>query len=160
MPSDDEHDARRSMWSEADAPRVELAVSADAAAEQTPLGGEAVSTGSMFRQITSVFTENKLAVIGLVVIVFMVLFCWLGPVFYHTNQTNAQEALVNSTSNTAPSSQHLLGTDNAGYDLLGRLMFGGKNRLIVGLIAALLGTTWGALYGAISGFFGGWVDAL
>jgi peptide/nickel transport system permease protein len=125
-----------------------------------PSGGEAVSTGSMFRQIASVFTENRLAVIGLVVIVFMVLFCWLGPVFYHTNQTNAQEALVNSTSNTAPSGQHLLGTDNAGYDLLGRLMFGGKNSLIVGLIAAILGTTWGALYGAISGFFGGWVDAL
>ena len=47
----------------------------------------------MFRQIVSVFIENKLAVVGLVIIVVMVLFCWLGPVFYHTNQTNAQEAL-------------------------------------------------------------------
>jgi peptide/nickel transport system permease protein len=131
-----------------------------AATIASPSGGEAVSTGGLFRQILSVFTENKLAVIGLVVIVFMVLFSWLGPVFYHTNQTNAQEALINSNSNAAPTAQHLLGTDNAGYDILGRLMFGGKNSLLVGLIAAILGTAWGALYGAVSGFFGGWVDAL
>jgi peptide/nickel transport system permease protein len=133
-----------------------------AAAEgAVPSGGEAVSTGSMLRQIVSVFAENKLAVIGLAVFVFMVLFCWLGPVFYHTNQTNAQEALLSSTaSNASPSGQNLLGTDNAGFDILGRLMFGGKNSLVVGLLAAILGTAWGALYGAVSGFFGGWVDAL
>src|SRR6202030_2472527 len=63
-----------------------------AASLTTPSGGEAVSTGGLLRQIVSVFSENKLAVIGLIVIVFMVLFSWLGPVFYHTNQTNAQEA--------------------------------------------------------------------
>ena len=39
-------------------------------------------------------------------------------------------------------------------------MYGGKNSLFVGLLAAILGSTWGALYGAVSGFFGGWVDAL
>ena len=125
-----------------------------------PEGGEGTTGGGALRQVARVFIENKLAVVGLVVIVFMVLFCWLGPVFYSTNQTDAQQALVSSTANTAPSGQHILGTDNAGFDMLGRLMFGGKNSLIVGLAAAALGTVFGALYGAISGFFGGWVDAL
>jgi peptide/nickel transport system permease protein len=125
-----------------------------------PEGGEAVSAGGVLRQIARVFVENRLAVAGLVLIVLMALFCWLGPVFYHTNQTDAQEALVNSTFNAAPSSQHPLGTDSAGFDILGRLMFGGKNSLLVGFLAAILGTIWGALYGAAAGFFGGWVDAL
>jgi peptide/nickel transport system permease protein len=125
-----------------------------------PEGGEGTTSGGALRQVARVFLENKLAVIGLAVIVFMVLFCWLGPVFYPTNQTNAQQALVQSTMNLAPSAHHLLGTDNAGFDLLGRLMFAGKNSLIVGLAAAALGTIFGAIYGAISGFFGGWVDAL
>jgi peptide/nickel transport system permease protein len=166
MPSERDGDTTGSPWTDLSTPLVTPAVSADVSAERmtplgdTPSGGEAISTGGMARQIVSVFVENKLAVIGLVIIVVFVLFCWLGPVFYHTNQTNAQEALVNSTSNAPPDGQHLLGTDNAGYDLLGRLMFGGKNSLIVGLLAAILGTAWGALYGAVSGFFGGWIDAL
>jgi peptide/nickel transport system permease protein len=175
MPSDRDRDASGSPWSSRALtneggpgfPVPPGPVPADsserlAAAEgAVPSGGEAVSTGSMLRQIVSVFAENKLAVIGLAVFVFMVLFCWLGPVFYHTNQTNAQEALLSSTaSNASPSGQNLLGTDNAGFDILGRLMFGGKNSLVVGLLAAILGTAWGALYGAVSGFFGGWVDAL
>jgi len=125
-----------------------------------PEGGEGISGGGALRQVARVFVENKLAVVGLAVIVFMILFCWLGPVFYGTNQTNAQQALVSSTPNLSPSGQHLLGTDNAGFDILGRLMFGGKNSLLVGLAAAGLGTAFGALYGAVSGFFGGWIDAL
>jgi len=127
---------------------------------QAPEGGEATAKGSALRQVGRVFVENKLAVVGLVIIVAMFLFCWLGPVFYHTNQTNAQESLVTSNFDAPPSAQHVFGTDHAGFDLLGRLMFGGKNSLLVGLLAAVLGSTWGALYGAVSGFFGGWVDAL
>jgi peptide/nickel transport system permease protein len=161
MPSDRDRDPTDSAWTDLSTPLVTPAVADDIAAEKmTPSGGEALSTGGMTRQIVSVFVENKLAVIGLVIIVFFVLFCWLGPVFYHTNQTNAQEALVYSTSNAPPNGQHLLGTDNAGYDIIGRLMFGGKNSLIVGFLAAIIGTAFGALYGAVSGFFGGWGDAL
>ena len=125
-----------------------------------PEGGEAASTGSVLRQIVRVFVENKLAVVGLAVIVLMILFCWLGPVLYKTNQTNAQEALLKSSFNAPPGGSHPLGTDDAGFDILGRIMFGGKNSLIVGLAAAALGTVWGAIYGAVAGFLGGWVDAL
>lgn len=124
-----------------------------------PTGGQVATTGGLLRQIARVFLEHRLAVIGLVVIVLMVLFCWLGPVFYPTNQVNAALAL-NNNLNAPPNGQHLLGTDAAGFDVLGRLMFGGKNSLMIGFLAAVLGTAFGALYGAISGFFGGWIDAL
>jgi peptide/nickel transport system permease protein len=130
------------------------------AGEHAPEGGEVVTTGGIFRQITRVFVENKLAVAGLATIVFMVLFCFVGPLIYKTNQTNAQVALLTSTQNASPSAQHLLGTDQYGFDILGRLMFGGKNSLIVGFAAAAVSVIWGVLFGAISGFFGGWVDAL
>ena len=128
--------------------------------EHLPEGGEVVSTGGILRQLVRVFLENKLAVVGLAVIVFMILFCFLGPFLYHTNQTNAQEALLNSTQNANPSGSNLLGTDQSGFDELGRLMFGGRNSLIVGFAAAAVSVLWGVLYGAIAGFFGGWVDAL
>ena len=39
--------------------------------------------------ILRVFIENKFAVVGVVILVFMILFCFLGPIFYHTNQTTA-----------------------------------------------------------------------
>ena len=125
-----------------------------------PEGGDVSSSGGALRQIVRVFGENKLAVVGLFVIVFMVLFCFAGPLIYKTNQVNGQQALQFSTQDSAPSSGHLLGTDPSGYDLLGRLMFGGKNSLIVGFVAALVATVFGVVYGAISGFLGGWVDAL
>jgi peptide/nickel transport system permease protein len=122
--------------------------------------GEVTSTGGMLRKIARVFVENKLAVVGLAWIVFMILFCFVGPLIYKTNQTDAQTALLTSTTNQAPTGSHLLGTDQSGFDVLGRLMFGGKNSLIVGFAAAAVAVIWGILYGAVSGFFGGWVDAL
>ncbi len=123
-------------------------------------GGEVLSSGGIARQFWLVFSENKLALIGVVVIVFFVLFCFLGPVFYSTNQTNAQTALLYSTQNSAPSAAHLLGTDPSGFDMLGRVMYGGQTSLEVGFAAAAIATALGVVWGAVSGFFGGWIDAL
>src|SRR5579862_79682 len=82
--------------------------------EVVPEAGETVPSGGLFRQFTEVFVENRLAVIGLGFIVFAVVFCFLGPVFYHTNQTSTQDALLFSTQNAPPSRHHLLGTDSSG----------------------------------------------
>lgn len=124
-----------------------------------PAGGEAQEVGGgLTIQLLRVFGENRLAVIGAAVIVLMVLFCFLGPVFYHTNQTNAQEALT-APANAAPSSSYPLGTDNNGFDMLGRIMYGGQISLEVGFAAAGIATILGVLVGAISGFFSGFVDA-
>ena len=85
----------------------------------------------------------------------MVLFTFLGPVFYHTNQVNTSVAL----HLCPPSAQHLLGCNDVGYDQLGRLMTGGQVSLEVGFAAAFVSVLIGAVYGAISGFVGGIVDS-
>ncbi|MBP0460960.1 ABC transporter permease [Streptomyces montanisoli] len=101
------------------------------------------------------FTRNRLAVIGLVVVVLFFLFCFVGPFLYSTDQTHTLLHQVN----LAPSGSHLLGTDAVGHDELGRLMFGGKVSLLVGLAAGVLATVIGTLWGAAAGYAGGWVDA-
>ncbi len=103
-----------------------------------------------------VFAENKLALAGLSFIIFILLFCFVGPHIYVTDQTSTD--LANYLC--PPSSEHLLGCDDLGYDQLGRMMVGGQISLEVGLAAAFVSVLIGTLYGAISGFAGGFVDAL
>jgi peptide/nickel transport system permease protein len=110
---------------------------------------------STFRRGLEVFLENKLAVTGVGIFVFMLLFCFVGPHIYVTNQLQvnfAQEEL-------SPSGSHLLGTDANGFDVLGRLMVAGQISMEVGIAAALLATVVGVLWGAIAGYIGGFVDA-
>ncbi len=121
-----------------------------------PSGGEAIETGSIGRLILRVFIENRLAVVGVTIIVLMFLFCFVGPIFYHTNQTSTN--LYDLT--LPPSSQHPLGTDSNGLDVLGRLMYAGQTSLEVGLAAAAIATVVGVIWGAVAGFFGGFVDAV
>ena len=146
---------------------VTPAVEPDKTGGPAPAGGEAQQQvgGGLTIQILRVFAENRLAVVGIGIIVFMILFCFVGPLFYHTNQTNAQLALTTSPQNAPPGSPlctHTpcpLGTDNTGFDMLGRIMYGGQVSLIVGFAAAGIATILGVLVGAVSGFFVGWVDS-
>ena len=108
------------------------------------------------RLFLAVFTENRLAVVGLGVVVFLALFCFIGPLFYHTNQI--QTALA--VQDQGPSLRHVLGTDDVGYDILGRLMVGGQTTLIVGVVVALLATSFGVVWGSLAGFAGGFVDTV
>jgi peptide/nickel transport system permease protein len=125
-----------------------------------PEGGEAQAFGGgLTAQILRVFAENRLAVLGVAIVVFAILFCWIGPLLYHTNQTDTQKALLNSVQNAAPSGAHPLGTDASGFDLLGRIMYGGQISLEVGFAAAGIATVVGVLVGAVAGFFGSFVDA-
>jgi peptide/nickel transport system permease protein len=110
----------------------------------------------MFVRAWEVFAQNRLALAGLGFIVFILLFCFVGPHIYVTNQTNTDL----STYLCTPSGSHLLGCNDLGYDELGRLMVGGQTSLEVGLAAAFVSVVVGTLYGAISGFAGGIVDAL
>ena len=57
-----------------------------------------------------------------------------------------------------PSSEHLLGLDNNGMDLMTRLMYGGRVSLMVGFVVIFLEMFLGVIVGGISGYFGGWVD--
>jgi peptide/nickel transport system permease protein len=103
-----------------------------------------------------VFRQNRLALAGLVIVLGFVLFCFLGPVFYHTNQIATDVPLANRP----PSLKHLLGTDAVGYDELGRLMVGGRITLLVALAVAVLATSIGMIWGCVAGVSRGAVDSL
>jgi peptide/nickel transport system permease protein len=137
-------------------PAISAVAPDTAGAAPAPGGGPAGKPRSMFRRGWEVFAENKLALISLVVLIFIVLFCFIGPVFYTTNQVDTNLLLTMCR----PSGSHLLGCNDLGYDQLGRLMEGGQTSLEVGIAAALVSVLFGTLYGAISGFIGGPVDAL
>jgi len=60
----------------------------------------------------------------------------------------------------APSSAHLMGTDELGRDLLSRVIFGSRLSISIGLTTALVAFVIGTIYGSIAGFFGGKIDSL
>ena len=62
--------------------------------------------------------------------------------------------------NIAPNSQHLLGTDEQGRDVLFRLFLGGRISIMVGVIAAALTVILGCIVGGVAGYYGGVVDNL
>ncbi len=121
-----------------------------------PDGGEVQTVSSGWRLALREFSSNRLALVSLVLLVLIILFCFLGPVFYHTNQTVTQ-VLVNKE---APNSQFPLGTDENGFDELGRLMLGGQSAFEIGFFSAAVAIIIGTLYGAVSGLVGGLIDGI
>lgn len=111
--------------------------------------------GALSRALTT-FLENRLAVVGVGVVVLFAVFCFAGPLVYRTDQVHVDLA----QAAYGPSVQHPLGTDEVGYDQLGRMMVGGQVSLEVGVAAAVLATLFGTLWGAIAGYAGGFVDAV
>ena len=132
------------------------AVTPEVVQELAADGGEVYKQGSLAQLVLRTFTKNKLAVAGVAIVLFMVLFCFVGPLIYHTDQTYTN--ILNS--NDAPSGAHILGTDNNGYDILGRLMAGGQSSIEIGLAVAAVATCFGVVYGAVAGYFGKIVDAI
>jgi peptide/nickel transport system permease protein len=108
------------------------------------------------RLAAGVFMENRLALAGAVTFVVILLSCFLGPFLYRTDQVHTN---IGQTTQP-PSAAHLLGTDDVGYDELGRLMAGGQTSLEVALGAAVVAIVVGVLWGAVAGYFGGLVDAV
>jgi peptide/nickel transport system permease protein len=135
-----------------------------AAPPGVPEGGEAGSSGSMWRVIGRVFVENKLAVVGVVIIVLVIAFCFGGPLVYHSDQiTIILRPIVGPGqcgTSTVPGPACPLGTDNQGFDVLGRLMVAGQSDIEVGFAAALMATIIGVVWGAVAGYVGGVVDAV
>ena len=77
---------------------------------------------------------------------------------YTLRQTT--EKYVKDNFLSAPSADHLLGTDSQGYDVFVRLMYGGRISLTVSFIAVFLITILGVILGGISGYFGGATDTV
>jgi peptide/nickel transport system permease protein len=100
------------------------------------------------------FIDDKLAVLGLVIIVALTLFCFIGPLLYHTDQIHTRLSM----ETLSPGPGHPLGTDDVGYDELGRLMLGGQTSLEVAFGAAAVAVLVGVAWGATAGYFGGIID--
>jgi peptide/nickel transport system permease protein len=121
-----------------------------------PEGGEVQVLASGWRLALREFRANRVAMFGLGVLLFFVVFCFLGPVFYHTNQS------LSNVLNTdlPPGGGHPLGTDEHGFDELGRIMAGGQTALEIGFFASFIATVLGTLWGAIAGLAGGIIDGI
>ena len=132
------------------------------------------------------FFRSKLSILGLFMVVGLFLFCFIGPLFYtqwgetqldksgkteyatsvHTYTVDGVEYTIHQTTEThlidnflaEPSAEHPLGTDDQGYDVLARLMYGGRVSLLVSFMTVILMTIFGVIMGGLAGFFGGWVD--
>jgi peptide/nickel transport system permease protein len=101
--------------------------------------------------------RNRTVALASLLFLSIVLFCFVGPLVYHTDQVHVNFGQVD----LAPGAQgHPLGTDDSGYDVLGRLMAGGQTSLIVCVMAALLAAGVGSVVGAFAGFVSGVVDSL
>ena len=109
-----------------------------------------------WRLTLGTFARSRQAQAGLAVVVLLVLFCFIGPLFYRTNQLTVHLNLKDA----APRARHLLGTDDTGFDVLGRLMVAGQSSLELGFAVAIATTILGTAYGSIAGIAGGIVDAI
>lgn len=94
--------------------------------------------------------------IGLVILVLVSAACAFGPflIGHDPVQQNLGEALQ------GPSSDHLLGTDAYGRDVLARLLHGGRYSIVLGIVSVIVGVVIGLPIGAVSGFFGGRADSV
>jgi len=119
-------------------------------------GGDVTVIQSGWRLGLRSFAQNRLAVVGVALIIFFLLFCYLGPFFYHGNTSVAD--VINS--NSPPVQGHPVGTDSTGFDVLGQLMVGGQSSLEIGLLAAAIASLVGTLWGAIAGLAGGVLDGV
>lgn len=144
---------------------------------------------SPLRMVGRRFFRSKLSIVGLVMIVFLILFSFLGPVIYDKwgEETVDRTEVINTIRNSYdwvdengetitikevlqhkseinsyadPSKDHLLGTDDKGMDVFVRIMYGGRISLTIGFIVVILETIIGIILGGLAGYFGGWVDQL
>jgi oligopeptide transport system permease protein len=87
----------------------------------------------------------------LLLVAFSAIFAPLiAPYSYETQDT--MRAL------SAPDSEHWMGTDRLGRDLLSRILFGARVSLFIGVVTTFLAMLIGTIYGAISGYIGGRTD--
>ena len=121
---------------------------AGAEASAVALGG--LRAQSQFRDIRRRFFRNKLAVLGLGLIVLLVVVAAFAPLIAPYDPL-AQD-LTNTTA--APSRSHLMGTDTLGRDQFSRIVYGSRVAILIGLASIVIAVVIGVVLGALAGFFG------
>ena len=120
------------------------------AEEQRPSSSGA---GAIWRR----FRRHRMAVFGLIVLTAIVLYITLGSLLFSedfANKTNIRDKWA------APTSEHLMGTDSVGRDIMARTIYGGQISLAISLLSVTVTVTLGTLFGLLAGYYGGLIDSL
>jgi len=102
------------------------------------------------------FTENRLALLGLAIILLLVLVAAAAPLLA-THGPIAQDL---SQRLQPPSADHWLGTDGFGRDIYSRIVYGARLTLYIVVLVTVTAAPVGLLIGTVSGYLGGWIDAV
>ncbi len=111
------------------------------------------------REIGRAFIRRPAGIVGLIMLLVVVLVAiaapWLAP--YHP-----KEKIDVSPSDllAPPDSEHVLGRDDAGRDVLSQLIYGARVSLTVGFVASFMSLVIGTTIGLVAGYRGGWIDSL
>lgn len=100
--------------------------------------------------------NNRLAMVGLVVFIVILLACIFAPLLTSYNpETPDLRSILKP-----PSREHIFGTDKIGRDLFSRILYGGRISMLVGLGGALGASLIGTVIGSFAGYKGGWFDKI
>ena len=99
--------------------------------------------------------SKKIGIIGALFLGFVLALAIIGP-FIVPYDANEQVG----TPFSPPSTEHWLGTNDMGQDIMAELVEGARVSLIIGIVAALIATLIGTTMGVVSGYVGGWFDSL
>lgn len=103
------------------------------------------------------FIKNPMALVGLVMLLFVVLLAFIGPIFAPYNP-NQRVDVKPSDILAPPDAEHWLGRDDAGKDVLSLLIYGARVSLMVGFVSAFFSMLIGSIVGLAAGYFGGKVN--
>ncbi|WP_017473842.1 oligopeptide ABC transporter permease [Amphibacillus jilinensis] len=110
---------------------------------------------SPFQLAFARFRKNKLAIVGIVILVSIVLISVFADLLATHDPTKSNLLLIEN----GPSSEHILGTDGSGRDNFSRLLYGSRISLIVGFSAMIFTLMIGTTLGSIAGYYGGKIDS-
>jgi oligopeptide transport system permease protein len=125
---------------------------------------EIIKGTSLWKDAWKRLLKNKLAVFGLIIVIFMALLCFIGPFIWELATGNTPDKIPSGVGSGdlvrsfPPSLSHPMGTDDSGRDLFSRVMQGGRISLMVGIISTIVSLILGVSYGAIAGYLGGRID--
>lgn len=102
------------------------------------------------------FRKNKMAVMGLIILIIFALLAIFGP-FFSPHEYDAQDP---ANAYASFSLDHILGTDKFGRDVFVRLCYGARISLMIGFGAALINSCTGVIIGGLCGYLGGKFDTI
>lgn len=114
------------------------------------------SKSSLAKRSLQKFVSNKLAMVGLIVVLLMTLMSIFAPLLTKFDPNAIDMASINQ----APGGSHIFGTDSTGRDLYSRLLYGGRISILIGVASALTTSIIGTILGLITGYYGGKVDSI